>query len=377
MKRSILIALSALLLRAATMPIGGAQQQQEPRFRAGTHAVSVYTTVVDATGRLVPNLTQDDFEVFDNGTPQALSLFANSAQPIAVVVMIDRSSSVEPHFDLVKNAAGVFVNTLLPSDRARIGSFSYAVRLDPDTFTSDRAQLHDVLDHKLQEAGETPLWRAMITSMDALGDETSRRVVLVFSDGKDSSSALVTYPTFADVRRRVEAEDVMVYTVGLAIVCGERGKSKSASMPTEFRLAADLTDQSRGRLPPRRGLPPPPIGRPPGFPEPGRIPPIPPVDPFGRPPKSNKDEPPPCRESKPDPGLQQLADLGGGGYFELSGPADLERTFARVADELHHQYLLAFPAPIADGQVHTIEVRVKPPNLTVRARKSYLAPPPK
>ena len=76
----------------------------------------------------------------------------------------------------------------------------------------------------------------------------------------------------------------------------------------------------------------------------------------------------------PDPGLRDLVAIGGGGYFELSRADDLAATFARVADELHHQYLLAFPAPAADGKVHTLDVRVKPSSLTVRARRSYVAP---
>jgi hypothetical protein len=51
----------------------------------------------------------------------------------------------------------------------------------------------------------------------------------------------------------------------------------------------------------------------------------------------------------------------------------LRATFARVADELHRQYLLAFAAPVLDGTMHTLEVRVRNPDLTVRSRKSYLA----
>ena len=50
-------------------------QQQTP-FRSGASTVAVYTTVTDSTGRLVPNLTQDDFEVYDNGKLQPITLFA-------------------------------------------------------------------------------------------------------------------------------------------------------------------------------------------------------------------------------------------------------------------------------------------------------------
>ena len=81
-----------------------------------------------------------------------------------------------------------------------------------------------------------------------------------------------------------------------------------------------------------------------------------------------------CSSTKPDSGLKTLAEEGGGGYFELHGTDDLSATFARVAEELHHQYLLAFTAAAMDGQVHKLEVRLRDGNLIPRARKSYVAP---
>jgi VWFA-related protein len=75
----------------------------------------------------------------------------------------------------------------------------------------------------------------------------------------------------------------------------------------------------------------------------------------------------------PDRNLRRLADLTGGGYFELKRTADLNSTFTRVADELHRQYLLGFSAETLDNLVHKLDVRVKVPGMHVRARKSYLA----
>ena len=77
--------------------------------------------------------------------------------------------------------------------------------------------------------------------------------------------------------------------------------------------------------------------------------------------------------SQPDKGLRKIADETGGGYFELKRTDDLGPTFSRVAQELHSQYVLGF-APATDGKLHKLEVRVKKPGMTARARKSYLAP---
>lgn len=142
------------------------------------------------------------------------------------------------------------------------------------------------------------------------------------------------------------------------------------------RWTLDSGPQRRGgiRLPGRRGIPQP-IPR-----VPGRGVPVPRgPGPFGPTPPRIGDwgtvERPggSCAESKPDPDLKTLANNGGGGYFELKGTDDLPATFARIADELHHQYLLAYTVPAFDGKIHTIDVRVKQKGLTVRARKSYVA----
>jgi len=77
--------------------------------------------------------------------------------------------------------------------------------------------------------------------------------------------------------------------------------------------------------------------------------------------------------TKPDRGLKKLAEETGGGYFELDQTADLAPTFTRVAQELHSQYLLGFTPEVLDGKTHKLEVRVKQPGMTARARKSYVA----
>src|SRR5690606_4861737 len=81
------------------------------------------------------------------------------------------------------------------------------------------------------------------------------------------------------------------------------------------------------------------------------------------------------RRTRPDRNLRRLAAETGGGYFELQRTAELNSTFTRVADELHRQYVMGFTPENLDGTVHKLEVRVKVPGMTVRARQSYLASP--
>ena len=76
----------------------------------------------------------------------------------------------------------------------------------------------------------------------------------------------------------------------------------------------------------------------------------------------------------PDAGLARVAQETGGGYTEIRFGQDLAAAFARVADELHSQYLIGFAPPKRDGKVHDVEVRVTRRGLTPRGRKSYVAP---
>jgi Ca-activated chloride channel family protein len=78
--------------------------------------------------------------------------------------------------------------------------------------------------------------------------------------------------------------------------------------------------------------------------------------------------------TSPDRGLRRLSDETGGGFFHLKKKDELGPTFTRIALELHSQYVMGFSPETLDGKVHKLEVRIKRPGLTARARKSYVAP---
>lgn len=79
------------------------------------------------------------------------------------------------------------------------------------------------------------------------------------------------------------------------------------------------------------------------------------------------------QRSRPDRGLRKLAEETGGGFFLLKNEDELGPTFTRVAQELHSQYVLGFTPAALDGKVHSLEVKVRKPGMTPRARKSYVA----
>jgi len=304
----------------AIVALGLTLSGQQPTFKSGARNVAVYTTVTDEDGRLVTDLTREDFEVYDNGKLQPITLFASDIQPITLVMMLDRSGSMKENFSLVEQAAEAFVRRLLPEDKVRIGSFAARIQIDPEDFTNDYEKLIGVLRSELQPAGPTPLWNAVNAAMTALGSQDGRRVVLVFTDGVDEPMNFKgNNVSHKDAQKRAQEEDVMVYAVGLESLVPYGGR--------------------RAPLPGRGGL---------GMERRMIL-------------------------QKPDEGLAKIAAETGGGYFELTRAEDLRRTFSRVADELHRQYALAFEPTKLDGKSHKLEVRLKRPGMKARARKNYIA----
>ena len=306
---------------AATL---AAAQQQQPVFRGSGDAVRVFATVIDRDGRLVPGLQQDAFEVRDEGKPQPLTQFDNSPRPIRLVVMLDVSGSMHGNLELLRDASEQLFTRLSADDLARLGSFGERVTIGPQ-FTHDVHELEASLPRDIPPDAPTPLWRALDEAMDSFGDDANlRRVILVLSDGKDSGPLDLRHRVYSqgDVIDRARNDDVMVYAVGMH------------SRPQ--RPAGGMLGGGGGIGPGglRQAL----------------------------------------LEGLPDPGLARVAEETGGGYTEIRYGEDLGAAFARVADELHSQYLIGFAPPRRDGKVHHIDVRVSGKGMKSRARRSYVAP---
>ncbi|MGH9141497.1 MAG: VWA domain-containing protein, partial [Vicinamibacterales bacterium] len=203
----------SLLVLVATLDA----RQPPATFSGANRTVAVFATVTDNNGRLVPDLTRDQFQIDDNGARQELTLFANEIQPITLVMLLDRSTSMRGNFGLVEKAAEAFVGVMLPADKARIGSFSDRIQVDPRDFTADHDELLQILRTELQFEGPTPLWNAVNVGITALLHQQGRRVVLVFTDGMDAPMNFSnSNSSLKDVMKRAEEENVMVYAIGLA-----------------------------------------------------------------------------------------------------------------------------------------------------------------
>jgi VWFA-related protein len=289
---------------------------QQPVFRGTADVVRVFTTVTDRSGKLVTALTRDRFELRDQGKPQPITQFDDSPQPIRLVVMLDVSGSMAGNLSLLRAGADQLFARLLPGDTARVGTFGRDVAISP-RFTADRSELHHALPEVIAPDAQTPLWRGLDRALDALREGGQERaVILVLSDGKDTSSFMSRVPVSqAEVIDRARREDVMIYAIGM--------RSRGPRPPTPSIGAAGLQAS--------------------------------------------------LMADWPDPGLARVAEDTGGGYVEIRFGQDLGAAFESVADELHTQYLLGFAPPARDGRVHEISVRMATTGLKARARRSYIA----
>lgn len=197
----------ALAVLGGTLVLG--QQPDQPVFRSTVRTVPIYATVIDSSGRLVPELEQADFTVLDNGKPAEIALFSNASQPFTAVVMLDTSASMTANLKLLNRAAEQFLLRLLPVDKAQVGAFNDKIQLSGE-FTNDRDALISALND-MYFGNPTRLNDAIATSLDALQGVDGRRVVLVFTDGEDTSSRI----GFKTVQERARDEEVMVYSIGL------------------------------------------------------------------------------------------------------------------------------------------------------------------
>ncbi len=203
-KVSSLVCGIALLAGAAVVA-----SQEQPIFKSSVRTVPIYATVVDASGRLVPDLEQTDFAILDNAKPAEVSLFSNESQPFTAVVMLDTSASMTANLKLLNRAAEQFLLRLLPVDKAQVGAFNDKIQLS-GTFTNNRDELiRDLND--LYFGNPTRLNDGIGAGLDALQGIEGRRVVLVFTDGEDTSSRT----SFKTVMERARDEEVMVYSIGL------------------------------------------------------------------------------------------------------------------------------------------------------------------
>lgn len=181
-------------------------------FRKKVEEVLLYATVVDDKGRLITDLQQNAFQVFENGQPQQIVSFHNRDIPVALGIVIDNSGSMRDKRQKVNTASLDLVRASNPQDQVFIVNFNDEYYLDQD-FTSNITQLQEGLE-QIESRGGTALYDAIIASADHLKrhGKLDKKVILVVTDGEDNSSRDSLEQT---VRRVSEEGGPTIYAIGI------------------------------------------------------------------------------------------------------------------------------------------------------------------
>jgi Ca-activated chloride channel family protein len=205
-------ALLAVVLAAAAVAGIAAQQ----RFRAGVELVSLTVTATDPGGKYITDLSQDDFDVFEDGAKQQITFFSKTQQPISLALLIDTSASMEERMGIAQEAAVGFARQLHKDDQAEVIDFDSQVRILAP-FTNDGAALEKAIRASTAN-GSTSLYNAIYISLKDLKkaraaspDDIRRQAIVLLSDGDDTSS-LVEFDEVLDLARRSETA---IYAIGL------------------------------------------------------------------------------------------------------------------------------------------------------------------
>lgn len=202
-------------LALASAAAGAAHAQV---FRGGTDTVLLSVTVADAKGRPLAGLGRDDFLVFEDKLPQAISVFASDPQPIALSLLLDSSLSMERTLSIAQEAAIGFVQRLGRDDVAQVIDFNST----SDTrirqgFTGDRQALERAI-RRVHPGGWTALYDALYIGIAEAHRQRSRpseavrrQAVVILSDGENTESL----KTSDDVLDSAKRSDVMVYAVAI------------------------------------------------------------------------------------------------------------------------------------------------------------------
>ena len=203
------VAIAAVILAGAAVVSGQV-------FRSGTDLVLLTITVLDGSNRLVAGLEQEDFIVYEDGVKQEATNFSRQPQPIALSLVADSSTSMEPRMAIVKEAAVGFVRRMGPKDVAQIIDFDNQARVLQE-FTSDRALLEQALQ-RMDPDGSTSLYNAIYTSLSELkriraesGPDLRRQAMVLLSDGEDMTS-IVPYEDVLELAKRSE---IVVYSIAI------------------------------------------------------------------------------------------------------------------------------------------------------------------
>jgi VWFA-related protein len=177
--------------------------------RVETTLISIPVSVMDRDGKYIPNLTKDDFHVWEDGVEQRVAYFASTEKPFTVALLIDTSGSTRFRLQEIQDAAIAFVEQLRPDDRVMVVSFSDKIRVLSQA-TSDRNALRNAI-RETEPGSGTRLYDAVDQIINqSFNRIEGRKAIVLFTDGVDTTSKNATYES---TLQDAEELDALIYPV--------------------------------------------------------------------------------------------------------------------------------------------------------------------
>ncbi len=310
-------------------------------LRVNTALVTVPLSVMDRNGKYIPDLSREDFKIFEEGVEQRVAYFATVDQPFTVALVIDTSGSTDFRLEDIQEAAIAFVNQLKPEDRVMVISFDDQINVLTKP-TSDRDETVRAI-RRTRTGGGTRLYDAVeLVIKKHLKQINGRKAMVLFTDGVDTTSRQASYDS---TLREAEELDALIYPV--AYDTNNNGRWGGGS-PQQIPLPGGSGSVILGSPFPRSPVP------------------------GGGGGRTN-----PADSQRARMYLFELARRTGGRLYNGGSLLGISQAFGQIAEELRRQYSLGYYPKKAGqaGQRRQIKVRVSQPNLVVVARDSYIYSP--
>jgi Ca-activated chloride channel family protein len=300
-------------------------QAANPSIRTDVNLVDVLFTVMDRKNKMVSDLGQGNFQVFDDGRPQQIRFFSQQTDlPLRVALLLDTSNSIRQRLQFEQEAAIDFLFNVIRKDKDE--AVLMTVDDQPEViqdFTSDDDRLRDAIQRQ-RAGGATALYDAIYKACEQLlqhapltnTNNDARRVLVVISDGEDTLS----HHSRGEALEIAQRAGIVIYTI---------------SSNADWIVTDQETNPSKS---------------------------------FDR----------KIQKGPGDQVLQQFAEDSGGRAFFPYRVDDLAQSFSQIGAELRSQYSLAYNLPagqLTDGKFHAIRIAISEKGLQVHARKGYLGAP--
>ncbi len=201
-----------------------ADEQPAVIFTSDVNLVRMLVTVKDAYGKLIADLTREDFRVFDNGVPQEVAVFdRQTQQPLSIVVLIDTSGSTAKDLKYEVESVKRFLRALVasgnPEDTAALYSFNWRVSLETN-YTRKMPRLESGL-RQLKAEGGTSMYDAILLAAHDMDGRAGRRVMVIVTDGGDTTSGT----NFAKAMEAAHVADAVLYPILVMPITNSAGRN--------------------------------------------------------------------------------------------------------------------------------------------------------